>query len=357
MIVVAFDWGLGHVVEGWRSDDAPRSDARQGEARAGEIERDPRPDAPALADAPWASDLFDELNALEYDYVPFVVSRAVDRAGPLITMRDGVRQSHQPRVQSGDEPVEIWFFGGSTMFGEGQRDAHTIPSEVARLAERDRLAVRVRNYGQQGYTAWQELLVFEQEVASRSAPDVVVFYDGTNEFNAQIEDPRGQPSQLDREGTARGLSSRGLPLPDQLTVPTASVFERYREASLLHKAWRRASELFGTPAEASGGFPPDLERNVREAYLRTVDLVETLAADHDVTPVFIWQPVGAPSDNPYNVVARSLPDPVVDLSEVLTGLDEDVFIDGSHTNERGARIVAEEIYRVLEPLITDAGRP
>jgi hypothetical protein len=244
------------------------------------------------------------------------------------------------------------------MFGEGQRDGYTIPSQVARLAERDRLAPVVRNFGVQGFTAWQELLVFERELARRPAPDVVVFYDGTNEFNAQIEDPGGQPTHLDRARVGGDLADGGLPLPAQLAVSGPSVFDRYGETSVTGKAWRRLSALLGTAAGAGpGGLPPDLEVDVAGVYLRTVELVEALAVRHGVVPLFVWQPVGAPRTNPYNVVGRSLPEPVVDLSEVLTGLDDDVFIDGSHTNERGARIVAEELYRLLEPLIAADAAP
>ena len=79
-----------------------------------------------------------------------------------------------------------------------------------------------------------------------------------------------------------------------------------------------------------------------------------LARDHDVRPVFVWQPSGAPVNHVYRQVGRALPPHVLDLSGVLTDIDETVFIDGSHTNERGAAIVAEELVPILMPLVDDA---
>ena len=37
----------------------------------------------------------------------------------------------------GDDATSVYLFGGSTMWGYGQRDLYTIPSQVARLAEDD----------------------------------------------------------------------------------------------------------------------------------------------------------------------------------------------------------------------------
>ncbi len=65
--------------------------------------------------------------------------------------------------------MSVWFFGASALFGDGQRDDHTIPSEFARLAEADGIPVEVRNYGRPGIAMWQELELFEQLVVDRAA--------------------------------------------------------------------------------------------------------------------------------------------------------------------------------------------
>ena len=54
---------------------------------------------------------------------------------------------------------EVWFFGGSTIWGTWQRDSMTVPSQVARLlGERGLRDVRVRNFGETGYVSSQEMI-------------------------------------------------------------------------------------------------------------------------------------------------------------------------------------------------------
>ena len=48
-------------------------------------------------------------------------------------------------------------------------------------------------------------------------------------------------------------------------------------------------------------------------------------------------------------VAEALPAGVVDISDAYEGRDEPVLTDQAHTNELGARLVAEAMYEHLEP--------
>jgi len=156
---------------------------------------DPRAAAEAYDGQAWVDRYFAEFDQLRYGYVPYLGSRVEPVAGRYINSRDGVRRSYQPPgAERAGVPV-VWFFGGSTMFGEGQRDLHTIPSEVARRAEADGVTLRVVNYGERGYTAFQEFLLFEQELAEHGPPDLAVFYDGVNELGTQIESPENLSDQ------------------------------------------------------------------------------------------------------------------------------------------------------------------
>ena len=56
---------------------------------------------------------------------------------------DGRRATWRPAVTPGCRPAKVWMFGGSTAFGQGQRDDHTIASELARVAWEDGIAVDV----------------------------------------------------------------------------------------------------------------------------------------------------------------------------------------------------------------------
>jgi len=197
VIILALDWGLGALWTAAVGEDGGSTSEQVATEAAGQIPLDPRADSPAMAAYPWADAYFDELNRLRYDYTPFVFGRLEVNRGRFINTTPDGRRSYVPPIARTGDPVDIWFLGGSTTFGEGQRDEHTIPSEVARLAADDGLPVRVHNLGQQGLVSWQQLVIFERELARRPAPDLVVFYDGTNDYNAQLEVPSEDPVHYD----------------------------------------------------------------------------------------------------------------------------------------------------------------
>ena len=71
---------------------------------------------------------------------------------------------------------KVYFFGGSTMWGDGAPDDATIPSHFAK-----KTGLHSENFGEPGYTAHQSLSLLIQLLQAGHRPDVVVFYDGVNE--------------------------------------------------------------------------------------------------------------------------------------------------------------------------------
>lgn len=354
VIVVALDWGLGAVV-GRFTDDGDDATQQVATEVEGQIPLDPRADGEGMAAYPWRDAYFDELNSLSYDYSPYVLGRLGTNHGEFINTTPDGRHSYVPEAAIEDGAVDIWFFGGSTMFGEGQRDEYTIPSYVARTAEERGLVVRPHNIAQQGLVAWQELLIFERELARRPAPDMVVFYDGTNDYNTQLEGPDADPVHYDSGDFWGQVEPRGLPLPQGAALPEPTAWQSYVETSAVTKVLRN---VFGIDAAGAAGDgvtevtePEDVVDQTRDVYLRAVDLATFLAEEHGITPFFFWQPVQLDPGTPYRVLAEGLPDPVIDLSAVLDDPPAPVFIDGGHTNELGAELVAEAMYPHLAPTI------
>lgn len=140
----------------------------------------------AMGDADWLGPFVDARATFKGEVDPILGWRMATAggSGPLNVV-DGRRVSYQPA----DPTVTVWWFGGSTMFGLVQRDDHTIPSEVARLAERDGIRIRSVNFGVESYNAVQEALAFGLALAGReaTAPDLAVFYDGANELATAVE--------------------------------------------------------------------------------------------------------------------------------------------------------------------------
>lgn len=323
----------------------------------------------------WIPEYWCEFGRLTSEYVPYLFSRTEDTEQQMFNIEDGVRRSYEVVSDDPSLPV-IWFFGGSTMFGWGQRDEHTIPSEVARLSEEAGLPVRVVNFGNLAWVHWQEVLAFERELAHRPAPDLVVFYDGVNDANVQGAQgtdsirPSDDPTIYDFD------DDPGPPLAPVLgTAPVQqedeSIPDRWAANSAVTQLARGVSGVLGmapAPAAAAEAPPPDLVvQRTLEVYERGRALALRMAERSAVRARFFWQPrLGNVPDDVYEQAERDrmppqdreieraildgLSEPTVDLSGAFDGLDpDDVFTDGAHTNERGARLVAEALWEHLAP--------
>ncbi|MEL7208164.1 MAG: hypothetical protein AAGK32_08040, partial [Actinomycetota bacterium] len=167
VIVLALNYGIG-----WTYDEFIGSHDRP-DSTDGRAAIDPAALAatPALDGDDWAEGHFVELNALPWQYEPYVLSRIDDTEGATITIRDGARVSHLATA-AGEDQTEVWFFGGGTAFGAGQRDEHTVPSAFARAAAAAGDPVRVVNLAVPGHTIWQQWQRYERRVADEGPPDM-----------------------------------------------------------------------------------------------------------------------------------------------------------------------------------------
>lgn len=295
---------------------------------------------PALADSPWAQDFFTELRTQDQQTTPYVNFEYRDRAGRYLNVRDQLRVSHTAHRG----PV-VWFFGGSAVFGEGQRDGHTIPSEVARIAGANGHPIQVRNFGVQADSNFQSMLRLEQALAvRRPKPDVVVFYDGANDVSQHLSQP-----PTDQPSVYQGIGGPSSPDDDD-------AFAAWKRASLLVQFWnlRDRSSTSALPA------PPDvLAAQTLGVYERGVSLARWLTEAEGATFLSFFQPAALyeePAVVPVVDAIRSgLPEGTIDLSSRLAEALRPNFYDPVHTNERGARLVAAAIYEDLEPSIVSRG--
>ncbi|MFN8050297.1 MAG: hypothetical protein U0Q22_02570 [Acidimicrobiales bacterium] len=359
--LVLADAGVGVAWRALADRDATSLDASPSVNLSGRVVtvHDPRADLPAMAGASWADAYFREVQLTPSSYWPFTETRPGSFSGKYVNVVGWERRSYRPVGVGSGSPV-VWMFGGSALWGEGQRDGFTIASYVARRAEASGLPVVVRNFGQRGWTHFQEMLLFEQLLASEPLPDVVVFYDGGNEVNAQSLSVKGVPTHVLVDQYA-ALISGGIPddasdaTPDDDT-PWSIAWKAYTDASAIRRGvkWLRAT-LAGD-AGASGldraDTPSSSPRplytptsqdasNAVKVYRRGRSLSQYLARRAGVAPLFVWQPLrGTAADAE---AAGEIDAPTVNLSNALAG-HEDVFIDSMDTNEDGARLVADRLW-------------
>ncbi len=343
---------------------------------------DVRAGMPAMQAYPWAEDYFREIQTTPSSYWPFTESRPRAFEGTYVNIEGWSRTSYAPADLPKDAPV-VWMFGGSTTWGEGQRDGYTIASYLGRIAEDAGSPIRVVNYGQRGWTHFQEMILFEQLLAAEPAPDVAIFYDGANEINAQTLGAKGVPTHTLADQYAEkisgGISEEFAPDEPPPAPPSKAklAWQAYLDHSAIQQLVRVLKGQFDTPVGASeaavqgsaavhqdGGKEEDLgesyvktEQDAQRAvdvYERGRFLTTQLAEEYGVKPIFFWQPVMAGQAEEW--ANDNISDPTVNISDALDGR-EDVYIDGGHTNEEGARIVAERIWTDIAPAIKAPSLP
>lgn len=365
-------WGWDRVTDDTRRAPAPRAPATPDDSTT--LPPDPRADLPSMAAYPWRERYFDDIRRMPGGYWPFTETRPGNFRSPLVNVEGWERRSYRPAA---DEPVPtVWMLGGSTTWGEGQRDEHTIISQLARLAEDEGVPFLARNYGQRGWTHFQEMVLYEQLLAEGPPPDISFFYDGLNEITTQSLLTEAVPGHslayaYALELTGQSIATRFVQDEGASDV-RQQAWDAYSEYSAVHKIvrWFKGGPAGANAAQGSGDgelgeqYVPDqklredgsiVEYPITEqdgvdagqVYERGKALTMELSERHDVRSLFFWQPASS-QDDAQRAARAELEASTVDLGELLLDHPE-VYIDPGHTNEEGARIVAEELWMYLEP--------
>jgi hypothetical protein len=366
--------------------------------------KDLRIDAPAMGGVPWAADYFQELNEVQSTYWPFVLYRNEPYAGKYVNGEGWTRRSYEAMNPRDLTLPLLSFYGGSTTFGVGQRDEHTIPSELARVAEAAGYPVRVANHGMNGFVSWQEMHLFEHFTATGERPLRAVFYDGLNEVYAQRQPAVfGYPTdtEVDQIGARVARAPRRLEGPVSTAsdrVSARDVVDLYNEHSAVGRLADGVRGVLGAqpagaaPAEAAAGpaqapptsapsteapaaeVPPTTEveapaRSAEEVgaaavavYERSRVLIRSIAKRAGIVPAFFWQPVPRWDDPqlPYAHAVDQLTEPTVSIADCLDDHQE-VYLPDEHTNEQGANLVARCLWDEIGPAVRSwyarRGRP
>ncbi|HRW37994.1 MAG TPA: SGNH/GDSL hydrolase family protein [Aquihabitans sp.] len=228
---------------------------------------------------------------------------------------------------AGEGPV-VWFIGGSTTFGMGQRDDHTVPSEVVRLSSAAGRPIVARNFGYPTYVAWQEAILLDRLLASEEPPDLIVVYHGSNDYAAlcrelELGDPPGGHDNFLLD-----------PKPEH---PKAGCTD---DPAAIGRV------LDGIVAEgmaemrAAAGEVPVLE------FWQPYAATRPASADHLALLARLGQTAdsAAAHRGPYLAAIGSASRPVIDLTDVFDEVDGPIYFDWVHTNERGAQIVADAMW-------------
>ena len=135
---------------------------------------DPRANYPTYSDKKFSIELFNELKKLPTIYKSFIGWRRarVQFKHINIAGKYNTRKSEGESLNN-----SVWFFGGSTMWGNGVSDSQTIPSHFNSLTDN-----LVYNFGETGWNSRQSLNQLINSVGDNHKPSSVIFYDGVNDI-------------------------------------------------------------------------------------------------------------------------------------------------------------------------------
>jgi hypothetical protein len=347
---------------------------------------DPRVHADAYGSAPWVKAYYKEFHlANRLIWHPYFYWRCAPFRGEYVNIdSDGLRRTWQPEPSAMpfERPgMRVFMFGGSTLWGTGARDDHTIPSCLARLFTRElKRRIEVVNFGDSGYVSTQEVVMLIRELQRGNVPDVVIFYDGMNDTFSAFQNrragiPQNESNRVDEFNILNYVRGGDLD-----RVYLSRLTKRPAACRIINAALRR---LAGSPDERQawmrGSHAPDpssVAGDVVRLYASNLRIVQDLGKGFGFDAVFFWQPMifnkakltayelTQMNDNMYvkdfyDLVYGRISSPALlsslsgfhNVSDIFADRAEPLFIDLCHISEAGNEMIAARIFREVSDLV------
>ena len=288
-------------------------------------------------------------------FEPYFHWKRDDFESPYTNEKDGMRKTVGAVYD--DNRKKVFMFGGSTMWGTGSKDEHTIASFLqASLGDK----YAIYNYGETGYVSGQELNYLLYLLANGNIPDAVIFYDGVNDgyagtFSPAIpRDPQNVRDHYQRKE------------PGTL----GTLFEKSNYGKLVRLMAQKAGHEIWEEKIKDG-----IETNsagVIKMYEAHIKQVQALADAYGFKAFFFWQPNILSQTKPlvdyekaffkeysdtYILSQKSVylkakaafsnrqKENVFFIGDIFNSVQEGIYIDWCHIGPNGNRIVADTMYQ------------
>lgn len=239
--------------------------------------------------APLASEIADSNHV---SWFPFAYWRVKPFSGQFVNVDDrGLRRTWSSAAQSQVKPFKIFMFGGSTMWGFGNRDNGTIPSQLAKLLYQHHLDAEITNFGQIGYVSSQEVIALMRELQKNNVPDLAIFYDPGNDVYSAYENREAGVS-LNEPNRAEEFNLLNSERQGDLFRDAFLAF--VKSWKLYHVAERITRRSAVHPMTRSDYLTPDsadlLARHTVAVYAENEKIVKTLAKGYGFNVLIYLQP-------------------------------------------------------------------
>ena len=306
----------------------------------------------------------------KHQYLPFVEWRRRPYRGRFISIdKDGVRRTLNSRCDDGRN-LQIWMFGDSALWGTGVTDAGTIPSQLAELYRDSGQSVCIKNFGEAGWVSTQELIELLLQLKQNGRrPDVVVFYDGTDEVF--MPDP-GAPKDI-HQGYRRFRE-----LLENAQAESTPGLEFLNKSNTVRALELLAQRINRSRSKIKRELPPTEVQTVAETsvtnYQKNLQIVDSLAPAYGFRPFYFWYPTSSVGMKPltaeeqdsvrqekeetpsrfdlkqatYALCSKIDRANFYYLGDALDDEHRRVYLDGAHLTAEGNRIMAQNIFQIIE---------
>jgi lysophospholipase L1-like esterase len=342
--------------------------------------RVPPPPSPGVEESRsnGAWDAFQNRYLVGWIYRPYILYTPTPDAstGFVTTGPDGFRITPGNEPGAEEDGVLVYCFGGSTIWGWGESDDQTITAHLQNiLSDSLECPVSVVNRGVMSWGSTQEMFHLMLSLWTGERPDLVIFYDGLNDFNACRV---GQPGETVRKSFVENVLNRR---------PSRELarFNLLRETAIRSNIVIVVTGLLGMNTEPGlsqvlaparteeGGMLPDslVPMATLETMLGNYSIVRALGAYYDFRCLFVWHPIIFCSDRTVTAQEVEVLDPdyiallratwelastisaenrvpgFVDLSGALDPCLLPCYLDICHLNSTGNRIIADSLASVI----------
>lgn len=384
VLLVLLNLGLGTIYlvrdTFWREE--PRVDSRVKDYRERHVDLE----AYSKLSQDQVNELLDDQDVFTsrgFLYAPWVQFRAPEfHSRWFNTDSDGHRLSKSVRSleQNG---LKVFLFGGSTTFGYGVTDEHTIPSYLQTFWEEGEpaAAVAVSNYAQGYYYSSQEMQVFFGLLKQGMVPNYAVFIDGLNDIGLRtqralgFDEPWFTPDMTALWDARRGSAQQAGSALNQgradSTLLSRLPMVRFARSIALRVLPQSSPDADKKPEpKESQPIAVDPERvareveNITSVYLANMAMTQAVCQKYRVKCLFVWQPVPFykydvkllrnPSSHfhphwkqVFTRMSELHRDNFLYLGDMLENSSAKAYVDQVHYNERVNGEIAKAIYHFI----------
>ena len=273
-----------------------------------------------------------------------------DFPGSYITIEAGRRVTVG---SSGMRQKRVLVFGGSTVFCAEVPNSMTFPSQLQKIVLGNKFDVDVVNYGVPGIRIENQLRILET-INDLGPDDIVVFYDGVNDLNTIFRLGLESKNSLIPLGGAKwilgwldmnSLLARFLISGYIDSKSLGNEFLENQVEDLVTERWISNDQLARAYSESRGAkFVHILQPNW-VTYKGGVEATRDSNRWKDMKVIETYFEKYATPDSE-----------IENFTKVLDGLSTTPYIDWAHLDEVGNKKVAEEMFKVLEPLLKDQSK-